>query len=170
MRCLYERHRDSLLALANALLHDRGDAEDVVHDVFVGLARGLQDLNLRGSLKAYLSVGVCNRARDRIRAKVLDRRGNDPAPLPDRIVEAPDTILAQQECEGRLRAALQGLPLEQREVLLLRARMDMTFKEIARHQGVSINTVQGRYRYGIERLRSLLGRELQPCDRKTTKT
>lgn len=168
IRCIYEEYKAPLLTLANALLHDRQTAEDVVHDVFVGLARGLQNLRLRGSLKAYLSVGVCNRVRDLIRAKARARANCNPVSLPDRIAEAPDAILVQQEHEDRLRAALAELPLEQREVLLLRARMDMTFGEIAQHQGVSINTTQGRYRYGIERLRSLLETELRPCDRKST--
>lgn len=162
MQCLYEQYKAPLLTLANALLHDRDAAEDVVHDVFVGLARGLQDLRLRGSLKAYLGVSVCNRVRDHIRAKARGRDNSDPISVQDRVAESPDAVLAQQEREEQLRAALQGLPLEQREVLLLRVRMDMTFKEIALHQGVSINTVQGRYRYGIDRLRSLLGMELRP--------
>jgi DNA-directed RNA polymerase specialized sigma24 family protein len=52
------------------------------------------------------------------------------------------------------------LPFEQREVVLLHLRHGMKFREIARHQNVSQSTVQGRYRYGIDKLRSLMASEV----------
>ena len=52
--------------------------------------------------------------------------------------------------------ALARLPEEQREVVTLHLHGQMTFREIALHMGLSSNTVQSRYRYGIEKLRSLL--------------
>ncbi len=61
-----------------------------------------------------------------------------------------------------LAAALQQLPYEQREVLLLRAHSRMRFAAIAKTQGVSINTVQGRYRYAVDRLRAMLDSEAKP--------
>ncbi|MBN1506343.1 MAG: hypothetical protein JW955_05830 [Sedimentisphaerales bacterium] len=57
---------------------------------------------------------------------------------------------------------MQQLPYEQREVLLLRSHSGMRFAAIASVQGVSINTVQGRYRYAAEKLRSLLDSEAKP--------
>ncbi len=62
------------------------------------------------------------------------------------------------DCEEaeRLRQALSGLPYEQREVITLHLHGDLTFREIARQQEVSINTATSRYRYGIERLKSIL--------------
>ncbi len=61
----------------------------------------------------------------------------------------------------RLADALALLPYEQREVVVLHLKGDLTFREIAAVQGGSINTVQSRYRYGIEKLRSLLNGEVQ---------
>lgn len=52
--------------------------------------------------------------------------------------------------------ALAELPVEQREVITLHLHAEMTFREIALQLGHSINTVQSRYRYGIEKLRTLL--------------
>lgn len=63
MRMLYLAHKDHLYTLARALLQDQHMAEDVVHDVFVSFARALDGLQLRGSLRGYLSVSVCNKAR-----------------------------------------------------------------------------------------------------------
>jgi RNA polymerase sigma-70 factor (ECF subfamily) len=56
--------------------------------------------------------------------------------------------------------ALTKLPLPQREVVVLHLQGGMKFREIAEVQGVSINTVQSRYLYGLEQLRSLLNVEL----------
>ncbi|MHC4743865.1 MAG: sigma factor-like helix-turn-helix DNA-binding protein, partial [Planctomycetota bacterium] len=57
--------------------------------------------------------------------------------------------------------ALQELPYEQREVICLRMEMDMTFRRIASRQETSVNTVKGRYRYGMAKLRSLLNGEVE---------
>ena len=59
----------------------------------------------------------------------------------------------------RIDMAMAQLSYAQREVILLRVQSDMTFKAIAHMQDVSINTVQSRYRYGLDRLRQLLNVE-----------
>ncbi|MCA1596341.1 MAG: hypothetical protein LC772_07955, partial [Chloroflexi bacterium] len=55
-----------------------------------------------------------------------------------------------------LRDRFARLPVEQREVLALKVFQGLTFKEIARATGISINTAASRYRYGIEKLREAL--------------
>jgi len=61
----------------------------------------------------------------------------------------------------RLSWALGQLPYEQREVLILHVHGGMKFRAIARQQGVSINTAQGRYRYALDKLRSMLDGEVE---------
>jgi RNA polymerase sigma factor (sigma-70 family) len=56
----------------------------------------------------------------------------------------------------RLSRALDQLPYEQREVLVLRVYASMTFAAIAAQQNVSIYTAQGRYRYALDKMRSLM--------------
>lgn len=122
LRRIYETHKDPLLTLARGLCGDCSMAEDVVHDVFVAFARTLPTLRVKTSLKGYLSVSVCNRVRDLARAKFRRRRDPgciDPGP-PDEA--APDTRAADAELAGHLRAALEHVPLDQREVLLLRTQ------------------------------------------------
>jgi RNA polymerase sigma-70 factor (ECF subfamily) len=53
------------------------------------------------------------------------------------------------------------LPYEQREAVVLKVKQNMTLKEIAKLQGVSISTVHGRYRYGLDKLRALLDGEIR---------
>jgi RNA polymerase sigma-70 factor (ECF subfamily) len=71
----------------------------------------------------------------------------------------PDQAAAFGEQLSHLTEALEQLPYEQRETLLLRSHGQMRFAAIAKAQGVSINTVQGRFRYAVQKLRSLLDSE-----------
>jgi hypothetical protein len=73
--------------------------------------------------------------------------------------EAPEAQAILQEETHRLKQALAKLPYEQREVVLLHLQGDLTFQKIAEHQGVSLSTAQGRYRYGLEKLRSQLKKQ-----------
>jgi len=161
LRRIYETHKDHLLTLARGMTGDRGEAEDIVQDVFVAFARNVPGLRLRTSLGAYLSVSVCNRVRDLARARIRHRRDVSSFEPASEAMPAPDAHATEAELIDRLRVALGRLPPDQREVVLLRSRSGLSFKEIARHQGIAVNTAQGRYRYGIDKLRSLLNSELE---------
>jgi RNA polymerase sigma-70 factor (ECF subfamily) len=161
LRCIYEKYLNNLLTLAMALLNDANAAEDVVHDVFISFAKGAEDFKLRGSLKAYLSTCVINRARDRIRTKKRQPVSltESDSTIPDS--NGPDESVIYNEETQRLNCALAELPDKQREVIILHLKSKMKFKDIAKLQGVSANTIQGRYRYGLNKLRSILNGEVE---------
>jgi RNA polymerase sigma-70 factor (ECF subfamily) len=160
MLAIYLDNKDHLLTLANALLNNRTDAEDVVHDVFVSFAKNVETLNLRKSLKAYLSTCVCNLARDRLRTQSRHNKKINDYHNEHTTLDAPDILTSAKETKYLIRAALQQLPLEQKEVVVLHIKAGLTFRQIAAYQDVSINTAQGRYRYAIEKLRSILNSEV----------
>lgn len=162
---LYLAHKDHLYTLARALLQDQHMAEDVVHDVFVSFARALDGLQLRGSLRGYLSVSACNKARDIIRSRVRRQGYLRRVGEAQKTGDSPESLLATQESIEHLRAALHEVPLEQREVLLLRSQMGLTFKEIGKQQQVGIETAKGRYRYGLSRLKKLLAKLEAPTEK-----
>ena len=156
LRAIYEAHKDHLLTVATCLLLDRGLAEDALHDAFVGVAGQARTVRVRGSLRAYLAACVANRARDELRRRPRER---SPAPeVEETVSPAPSPLEMASDCEeaNRLRVALAELPYEQREAVVLHVQAEMTFGEVADQQAVSINTAQSRYRYGIDKLRSLL--------------
>lgn len=157
LRILYVEHKDFLLTLANALLHDISLAEDVLHDVFVNFTRNISDFHLRGSLKSYLATCIANGARSQLRRRKI--RATTAISIEPQADETPCPV-ETQETVDKLRNHLAVLPDEQREAVVLRIKADLTFKEIALIQDVSIPTAQGRYRYGIDKLRSLLNGEL----------
>lgn len=158
---IYEKYLDRLLTVAMALLNDAGAAEDVVHDVFVAFAESAGDFKLAGSLKSYLTTCVVNRARDRIRASLRGAARLDKSePVSSSLSGTDHAILCSEESQ-RLNHAIALLPAEQREVIVLRLKGEMTFSRIAKLHGVSINTIQGRYRYGLNKLRAILNGEVE---------
>ncbi len=158
---IYEKHRDDLLKTAAALLNDRAAIEDVLHDVFVEFARSVGRFELRGSLKGYLAICVANRARDLNRMK---RRcaAVDLDEVPPRMANGagPEQAAMSREMVARLDAAMAELPDEQREIIVLHVQSKLPFREIARLRAIPINTAMSRYRYGLDKLRSLLNGEL----------
>ena len=158
LRSIYEKYKDDLVTLAAALLIDVASAEDTVHDVFVYFIESSRKFRLTGSLKGYLATCVANNARNRNKAGRRHQNAQAES-IPD--ANRPDTAAMFGEELRRLSLALGQLPYEQREVLLLHSYSGMKFKTIAQQQNVSINTVQGRYRYALDKLRSVLDGEVQ---------
>lgn len=160
LKQIYEKYKNDLLGLAIALSNNNMAAEDVVHDVFVSFAESAGRLRLRGSLKSYLSAAVANRVRNLSRANpkaVLGEKaenGNSVCNWPER------SAMSKEEFQ-KVDIALAALPLEQREVIILHLQSGLKFKEIARSSGVSVNTIQSRYRYGLDKLRSILDCEVK---------
>lgn len=158
---IYEKYKNDLLALAIALLHDVNTAEDVVHDVFVSFVQSIDTFRLTGSLKGYLLTCVANLSRDRNRAREKTPVKLRETDLAISDLRMPDqTVISTEELQ-RLRHAITKLPYEQREVVILHLQGRRTFRKIAALQGVSIGTIQSRYRYGLDKLRCLLDSEVE---------
>ena len=108
-----------------------------------------------GSLKGFLATCVANRARNRNRASRRQVSGDGLDVIAPE-GEQPDCAAIFGEELQQVGDALASLPYDQREVVLLHLHSGMKFRAIAEMQAVSINTVQGRYRYGLDKLRALL--------------
>jgi RNA polymerase sigma factor (sigma-70 family) len=155
-RGIYEKYKNYLLTVATALLNDVDAAEDIVHSVFVAFAESIDEFQLSGSLKRYLSICVVNRARNLNKAKQpLDVTARKRAHRVSKSYEPERSAMLSEDLQ-RINDAISLLPYGQREVLMLRLKGGMKFKDIAHLQNESINTVQSKYRYGLNKLRSLL--------------
>ena len=155
LRQLYSLYKHDLLTVATCLLADAPAAEDVLHDVIVTLAASAGRLRIRGSLRSYLVACVANRARDEYRRRAVQEVPLEDIEVPSAEAEPIRTAMDGEDAE-LLRQALLRLPYEQREVITLHLHGDLTFREIARQQEISINTATSRYRYGLDRLRTIL--------------
>jgi len=161
MARVYEKYVDGMLTLAAGLLNNRAAAEDVVQDVFLSFARSARGLKPSGNLRGYLATSVVNRVRDRKRQSRRQSVVSDVPPDVPCDWACPDQRVIFTEQAARLSDAVAELPDEQREVVLLRLKSNMKFRDIARLQQTSINTVLGRYRYGLDKLRVTLNGEVE---------
>ena len=162
LRRIYEKYKNDLLKLAIALVNDINAAEDVVQDVFVSFAQSAARIQPRGNLKKYLVTCVANRIRNRKRdLQRHETPGFDDLDCTISDARRPEQWAILSEELELLSSAMAQIPYEQREVIGLYMQGGMTFRQIAKAQNASINTIQGRYRYGMNKLRSILNSEIK---------
>jgi len=155
LRQIYEKYKDALLTIAVSLLGEREAAEDILHSVFVSFASQIERFRLYGSLKNYLIVCVMDRVRERFRSKMYEVVGLESTGPISPETESADESAAGAEESQMLADALARLGQQQREVIVLHLQGGMKFSQIADMQGVSISTVQSRYRYGLDKMQSI---------------
>ena len=161
LRRIYEKYIDDLLRVATSLLSDIQSAEDCLHDVFVDFAGSCDGSMIHSNLKSYLISCVANRARDQLRSQARQSAFQRDPSCSGPTSAGPAKQLIAAEESARVFEALAELPYEQREVFVLHVQGQMRFRGIAGLFGVSINTVQSRYRYAIEKLRAILKQDNQ---------
>ncbi len=132
----------------------RNAADDVLQDVWLDVLRQLPRLKDPQALAAWLY----RIARDRAFGRLRRSRQNEPldeASVADAEREEPFS----PEDAARIHAALDQLPAEQREVLVLRFLEDMSYEQIASIVGCQLGTVRSRIHYGKQALRRILEQE-----------
>jgi RNA polymerase sigma-70 factor (ECF subfamily) len=157
---IYEKYLDYLLTLAVGFVNDFNTAQDIVHDVFVRFAASWRGFKQSGNLKSYLTTCIVNQARDQLRKARYQTGELKQDALISSVADCPDRLVVCDEISQQLNKAIAELPYEQRETVILHLKGGIKFKEIAVLQNASINTVQGRYRYGLDKLRSILKDEV----------
>ncbi len=151
---LYDVASARLLRYAETLTKNRADAEDVLHSSLVRVARQPHGFIAAEKPWAYLIAVVRNEAVQTVKRRkkkfslqnfLASWRNND-------------CPVEQAESREQVQAAIQKLPAEQAEVVVLKIWEEFTFAEIAALIGESPNTAASRYRYALEKL----SRTLQP--------
>ena len=162
-----QRERGRLLAFIRRWIEDAADAEDILQESLYELVlahRMMQPVEQAG---AWLVRVARNRIIDRFRRR--DARGDtvsitqeDVAPegsLADLLPAAdsgPEAAAMRAILLAEIEAALAELPAEQREVFVAQELDGVSFRELARRTGVSINTLLSRKRYAVRFLRTRL--------------
>lgn len=148
------------------------DAEELLQEVYLRLVRGMERYRHDGQLTAYLFRIATNVVRDRYRRRKVRPRhvsesetgGEDDEGLGlgDQVSAddpGPDASLRHGERSSALGEALEKLPEEQRQVILLRHFSEMSFGDIADLLECPVGTVLARAHRGLKRLRELMGDE-----------
>lgn len=151
---LYDRHADRMLGYAYRMLNHRGDAEDLLHDVFIEVWQRAGGYDpARGSVAGWLLVRLRSRAIDRLRAvgAARDRGLVDAAPDDCPAPPAGDPSLAPERALAR--RAVAELSEVQRSAVELGYFEGLTCAEIAARCGVPIGTVKSRLAAALTSLR-----------------
>ena len=144
---MYDRHAGPLLAIAYRLLQSRADAEDVVHDVFVGLPELLRKYEERGALGAWLKTVTARVALARLRE--LSRQSHED---PDQFPRAAQDLDAAITLEAALRTLSPAL----RAVLVLKEIEGFSHAEVARMLDISTGASEVRLHRALQQLRAML--------------
>lgn len=174
-----ERTRTPLYRYIMGLVQDPHLADDVFQDVWIRAIKGLHRYK-RDRLLAWLFRIARNRVFDLSRKRKPDLSLQQPVGdassggtvedlVPGKAFGA-DRNVGNRELAQRIVSAVDRLPVEQREVYLMRTEADMPFKEIAECQSVSINTALARMQYALKHLREALADDYDLLNAKLNQT
>jgi RNA polymerase sigma-70 factor (ECF subfamily) len=161
-RALFRRHGPMANGLALRLVRQRFISEEIVQEAFLALWRDpgayRED---RGNFRSWLMSTVHHRAVDAVRREEAQRRRSRDAAeagvviegdVGEKVVEEADLA----ETRSKVRAALEGIPAEQRRVLELMYFEGKTQSRIAEELGLPLGTVKSRTLLGMRRLRGMV--------------
>jgi len=151
---IWDRYATDLFAFLQAVLCSRHDAEDVLQTVFVRIVQKRHRLAKARCLDAYVYRIARNEAFRFIGRR---KRQRTVEAVNESWLTVPENSRQPNDLAEQLQADLARLPQPQREVIIMKVYKQKTFLEISRLLGLPQNTVASRYRYGIEKLQSLLG-------------
>ena len=157
---LYGRHRVRLYRFLLRQLRDGALADELFQDVWQKVVAARQGWRPEAMFSTWLYRIAHNRLADHWRAQQYRPPAPDDADARTERVPDPDTPerqLSDFEQRRRLQVALDELPQEQREVVLLRLEQELTLEEIGEVTGVGRETVKSRLRYAMDKLRARLG-------------
>jgi RNA polymerase sigma factor (sigma-70 family) len=157
---LLHRHKSRIYTAIYMIVKDRYEAQDLLQDTFIKAINTIKGgrYNEEGKFLPWISRIAHNLAIDRFRRNkrypevVLE----DGSRLFDSIQFSEESYENKQllrDTKSRLRDLIMELPTEQKQVLIMRHYLELSFQEIAERTGVSINTALGRMRYALINLR-----------------
>ena len=153
---MYSLHYRALVRLAALLVRDTPTAEEVVQDSFVAMHGGWQRLRDAEKALAYLRQSVVNRSRSVLRHRSVVDKNLLKAPPDMPSAEHGALVLLERSAVVK---ALRGLPVRQREAIVLRYYADLSEAEIADTMGISRGAVKSHTARGMASLRAALEQE-----------
>lgn len=166
---LFNRHQSKIYSYIFSMVLNEEVANDIFQDTFTKVITKMDDTyNEQGKWIAWVMRIAHNATIDHIRKRkrfvdVNNTKDDSDTDFYDRL-EDETSLDAQETLEfGEAKSSLMkhigSLPVEQREVVMLRHYYEMSFKEIAELTNVSINTALGRMRYALINLRKMFDKE-----------
>ena len=163
LEILIKRHQQRLFSSIYSKVKNKDITEDIFQDTFIKVIRTLKkgNYNEEGKFLPWLLRIAHNLVIDYFRKsnRMPKFRNTEEfdifSVLGDGVLNAEKKIIKEQ-IHADVKALINELPEEQKQVLLMRMYNDMSFNEISENTGVSINTALGRMRYALINLRKLI--------------
>lgn len=149
---LYDLHAEALYNTALRVLGSEPDAEDVVHDVFVGLTKTLRSYQERGKFEAWLKQITARVALMKLRRRKVMAEAPLSEHAPPTAPQSPSSVID----EIALRDALRALSSDLRVVFVLKDIEGYSHAEIAELEDISVAASRTRLFRAREELRQLL--------------
>ncbi|HKC69236.1 MAG TPA: sigma-70 family RNA polymerase sigma factor [Bacteroidia bacterium] len=164
---LIKRHKQKVYSCIYLLVRDRTLTEDFFQDTFVKVIQSLKSGNYYedGKFSAWLLRIARNLVIDYFRKNkkmqtvpnVVNEDGEEVDIFSILKIESDDRSAEEKRyIKKTMRSLIEELPYEQKEVVIMRAYYDMSFKEISDMTNVSINTALGRMRYSLINLKKMM--------------
>ncbi len=157
---LLHRHKSRIYTAIYMIVKDRYQAEDLLQDTFIKAINTIKGgrYNEEGKFLPWISRIAHNLAIDHFRRnkrypEVVLEDGSRVFDSMQFSEESYETKQLLRDTKSRLRDLIMELPTEQKQVLIMRHYLELSFQEIADRTGVSINTALGRMRYALINLR-----------------
>ena len=162
---IYSLYGGLVFSVARRVLREAALAEDVTQEVFVFVWVHPDRFDpTRGSLKTWLGLLAHRRAIDRVRAERRRATGEGRVEPPAAIVSEADDYLTATWLSGRVRDALDKLPDDQRQAVVLAYFGGRSYREVADELALPEGTVKSRIRLALRKLDSLLRTEFTDHD------
>ncbi len=160
---LIKRHESRIYGFIYSKISDRDISNDIFQDTFIKVIKTLKSrsYNEEGKFLPWVMRIAHNLIIDHFRKNKkmpLFRETEDFSIfsiMTDDALTVENQLISDQ-VELDIRNLIEELPLDQKEVLVMRMYQDMSFKEISEITGVSINTSLGRMRYALMNLRKVI--------------
>jgi RNA polymerase sigma factor (sigma-70 family) len=157
---LLHRHKSRVYTAIYLIVKDRYTAQDLLQEVFIKAINTIKSgrYNEEGKFLPWISRIAHNLAIDHFRKEkrypeVVLEDGSRVFDSMRFSEESYESVQVMKDTRTKLRDFIKELPTEQKQVLIMRHYLDMSFQEIATRTGVSINTALGRMRYALINLR-----------------
>jgi RNA polymerase sigma factor (sigma-70 family) len=157
---LVDKYKSRVFTTIYMIVKDHGVAEDLLQDVFVKVVQTLNSdrYNEEGKFQPWLMRIAHNLAIDYFRKmkrypSIVMEDGSNLFNTLKFADETVEDLRVKDETHKLVRQLVDELPESQRQVLIMRHFMDLSFQEIAEQTGVSINTALGRMRYALINMR-----------------
>jgi RNA polymerase sigma-70 factor (ECF subfamily) len=160
----YERYAGLVFGVARRVLRDAALAEEVTQEVFTFLWEHPDRFDAgRGTMRSWLGVVAHRRSVDRVRAEVRRSRNESRVAAVEPVAREQSEVddeLTRTWVAGHVQEALEQLPPEQRDAIVLAYYGGRTFRQVAVELAIPEGTAKSRLRLGLAKLGDLLGSTL----------